>query len=150
MRILRVCLDEARTNKEIADILGRDPATVLHHVRTLVGTGFLTSQTPRRSVRGAREIPYLATGKSWRIEALTVGPIMIQAFVEEAGLVPPGQVLSTRLGLRLTESEVAELEQRLGALFEEYLHRHPAADATAWSMFWSLHPDPNRTPPTSD
>ena len=41
LRILRLTLDEALTNKEIADALDRNPASVLHHVRTLVDNGFL-------------------------------------------------------------------------------------------------------------
>ena len=64
MRILRVCLNEAHTNKEIAEVVGRDPASVLHHVRRLVDTGFLEAQPVRRGTRGSREIPYLATGRS--------------------------------------------------------------------------------------
>ena len=68
MRILRVCLNEPRTNKEIAERLGRDPATILHHVRRLVDTGFLEALPPRRGARGSREIPYVATGKSWRVQ----------------------------------------------------------------------------------
>src|SRR5215475_4607877 len=65
MRILRLCLDRALTNKEIAALLEANPATTLHHVRTLVATGFLEAQPERRGTRGAREVPYLATGKSW-------------------------------------------------------------------------------------
>ena len=45
LRILRLCWDEPRTNKEIAARLDRNPATVLHHVRTLVDTGFPVSYT---------------------------------------------------------------------------------------------------------
>src|SRR4051794_4556913 len=36
LRILRLCLDEPKTNRELADRLDANPATVLHHVRTLV------------------------------------------------------------------------------------------------------------------
>ena len=52
LRVLRLCLHEALTNKEIAKRLERDPATVLHHVRTLVNTGFLVSGEPRPGPRG--------------------------------------------------------------------------------------------------
>ena len=44
MRILRLCLDEPMTNKEIATRLGKDPATTYHHVRTLTDRGFLAAQ----------------------------------------------------------------------------------------------------------
>src|SRR5215475_395787 len=68
LRILRLCLDRPLTNKEIAELLGKQPATTLHHVRTLVATGFLEAQEERRGTRGAREVPYLATGKSWVLD----------------------------------------------------------------------------------
>jgi len=53
------------TNKQLADRLGHDPATTLHHVRTLCRTGFLVADDARRGRRGALERPYRATGKSW-------------------------------------------------------------------------------------
>jgi DNA-binding transcriptional ArsR family regulator len=65
LRILRSCLHEALTNKEIADRLDQDPATTLHHVRLLVRTGFLEAGETRTGARGSREKPYRATGKSW-------------------------------------------------------------------------------------
>src|SRR5438045_1919920 len=68
LRILRLCLDRALTNKEIAQRLEANPATTLHHVRKLVDTGFLAPQPERRGTRGAREVPYLATRKSWRMD----------------------------------------------------------------------------------
>jgi len=70
LRILRLCLDEPLTNKQIAERLGRDPASVLYHVRRLVRTGFLVPEPARRGARGAREVPYRATGKSWVLEVV--------------------------------------------------------------------------------
>jgi DNA-binding transcriptional ArsR family regulator len=70
LRILRLCLHKARTNKEIAGILKVNPATALHHVRTLLATGFLRAEEPRTGNRGAREIPYRATGLSWGTHCL--------------------------------------------------------------------------------
>ena len=51
LRILRLCLDQALTNKQLAGRLGRDPGTVLHHVRTLVATGFLAEPVVARLLR---------------------------------------------------------------------------------------------------
>src|SRR5213083_669880 len=68
LRILRLCLDEALTNKQLADRLEKDPATVLHHVRTLVNTGFLAVEGVRTGAKGALEKPYRSTGKSWRLD----------------------------------------------------------------------------------
>src|SRR3954468_20576475 len=67
LRILRLCLDEALTNKELSDRLGKDPGTVLHHVRTLVDTGVFAPENVRSGVTGALEKPYRATGKSWDV-----------------------------------------------------------------------------------
>src|SRR5947207_6510593 len=55
LRILRLCLDEALTNKELADRLDKDPGTLLHHVRTLVDTGFLAPDEVRSGTSGALE-----------------------------------------------------------------------------------------------
>ena len=54
LRILRMCLYEPLTNREIAERLGLNPATVLHHVRTLADQGFLAAQA---SPTGAPRLP---------------------------------------------------------------------------------------------
>ncbi|MBO1414903.1 transcriptional regulator [Streptomyces sp. FH025] len=144
LRILRICLGEAHTNKEIAAILGRDPASVLHHTRTLVRTGFLEAQEERRGARGAREIPYLATRKSWQLDAAAQDRSMLDAFLEELALAPAAEVDSTRLGLRLPPAEMEEFQTRLHALLEEFAARPDDPTAPAWSLFMVMHPDPNR------
>src|SRR4051795_783858 len=102
LRILRLCLGEALTNKEIAARLGRNPATVLHHVRTLLDTGFLVAEPERRGTRGAREVPYRATGKSWLMDgAGGAGPRRdpaLAAFLEEGGAVGGQGVGGARAG----------------------------------------------------
>ena len=143
LRILRVCLNEAHTNKEIAGALDKDPATTLHHVRRLVDTGFLEPLAPRRGVRGSREIPYLATGKSWRIHAPGQSLLMLNAFLEEVALVPDESVNSARTGLRLNEIDRDEFEERITMLLNEYHERHDP-DGRPWSVFFAIHPDPNR------
>ncbi|MET7542491.1 winged helix-turn-helix domain-containing protein [Streptomyces sp. NPDC005507] len=145
LRILRICLGEARTNKEIAAILGRDPASVLHHTRTLVRTGFLKAQEERRGTRGAREIPYLATRKSWQLDAAAHDRSMLDAFLEELALAPAAEVDSTRLGLRLPPTEMEEFRTRLRALLKEFAARPDDPTAPAWSLFVVVHPDPNRS-----
>jgi predicted ArsR family transcriptional regulator len=144
-RILRVCLGEPRSNKEIAQALGKDPATTLHHVRRLVDTGFLAAQPVRRGVRGSREIPYLATGKSWRIQTPSKDRVIIDAFIEEVSLVPAESVGTARLGLRLTDAEKAEFDRRLTVLLDEYVQRTEDPTGKPWSVFFSIHPDPNRS-----
>jgi DNA-binding transcriptional ArsR family regulator len=144
LRILRICLREPHTNREIAAALDRDPATVLHHVRRLVDTGFLAPQPVRRGTRGAREIPYLATGKSWQLSDPGASGMLLQTFLEEVALVPATEVNSSRLGLRLNAADMAEFEHRLQALLDEFAARPDDPTAPAWSLFLALHPDPNR------
>lgn len=145
LRILRVCLYEPRTNKEIAQALGRDAATTLHHVRRLVATGFLAAQPARRGTRGAREIPYLATGKSWQVESPAGDRLMLDTFLEEVALVPAADLRMARLGLRLTGEQLTEFETRMIALLEEFRQRtDQQADGRYWSAFFAVHPDPNQ------
>ena len=152
LRILRLCLDRALTNKEIAERLAANPATTLHHVRTLVATGFLDPQEERRGARGAREVPYLATGKSWTLDVSDeAGPgqgfraAMIDAFLGEVALVDdPRTIRASRLGLRITAKERDELADRLNDLLEEFRNRPQARGTKAYSVFFVLHPDTGR------
>ncbi len=144
LRILRLTLDEALTNKEIAEKVGRNPASVLHHVRTLVDTGFLRAEPVRRGTRGSREVPYRATGKSWQLEVPGVGQAVLAAFLAEVEKVPAEQLETSRLGLRLTADEVAELRGRIDDLLEEFRSRPAAPGAEAWSLLVALHPDAGR------
>jgi predicted ArsR family transcriptional regulator len=150
MRILRVCLHEAHSNKEIAGILGRDPATTLHHVRRLVDTGFLAAQPVRRGTRGSREIPYIATRKSWRLSIPSGNRTLLATFLEEASQVPIDELDTARLGLLLSPQERDEMVDELMAVLERYRLRTeppegtPSPEARAWSLFLAVHPDPNQ------
>ena len=144
LRILRVCLREAHTNKEIAAAVSRDPATTLHHVRRLVDTGFLAAQPVRRGVRGAREIPYLATGKSWQLSTPASSRTLLETFLEEVATAPAAELDVARLGLRLTAPEWEEFKDRLQDLLDEFAQRPDDPTAPAWSVFLAMHPDPNR------
>ena len=134
LRILRLCLHDALTNKEIADRLGQDPATTLHHVRTLCATGFLDARaTPHRQARCAREaVPF--DRKSWtlsvaaaseRATSVLAGIDALRAELTDAG--PDAIVINSRCGLRLSADELAELAARLDQLVEEYAARPPTA-----------------------
>uniref|UniRef100_UPI003F993B97 hypothetical protein n=1 Tax=Mycobacterium sp. TaxID=1785 RepID=UPI003F993B97 len=140
----RICIGQAHTNKEIAGLLDRDPASVLHHIRTLVRTGFLEPQEVRRGARGAREIPYLATKKSWQLSVPSSSRTMLSTFLEEVALVPGEQVDSTRLGLRLSPDDMAEFRDTLRHLLDDFAGRPDDPAAPAWSVFVVVHPDPNR------
>ena len=145
LRILRLCVSEALTNKELAERLGRHPATVLHHVRTLVDTGFLAPQPVRRGIRGSREVPYRATGKSWLMDVDDRPPPgrdpLLAAFLEEVAEVGEQRLESSRLGLRLAPADLAEFRDRLHGLLDEYARRPEDADAEHWSLYLGMHPE---------
>src|SRR3954464_4703198 len=65
LRIIRLLYDRSLTNRELARALGENPATVLHHVRTLLRTNFIAAEPERRGPRGTTEKPYRSTGRSW-------------------------------------------------------------------------------------
>ena len=67
LRIIRLLYDRSLTNRELARALGEHPATVLHHVRTLLRTGFIAADPERRGPRGTVEKPYRSTGRSWSL-----------------------------------------------------------------------------------
>lgn len=141
LRILRLALDEPLTNREIAEALDLNPATSLHHVRTLVDTGFLEAMEARRGRRGAREIPYQATGKSWYARTRSGTSSLLEAFLAELGQVPEDQQGMSRLGLRLPAEELDEFRDRLHALLTEFHDRPRDTRAEPWSVFVALHPD---------
>lgn len=144
LRILRMCLDEPLTNAQIAERLGRPPASVLHHVRTLTATGFLEALPAGEGPRGSRPVPYRATRKSWRLDDHRSARPMIEAFLETAAGIRDDDLHLTRLGLRLDEAGHAELTRRLGEVLEEFAARPPDPDGRPWSVFLAVHPDPDR------
>lgn len=140
LRILRLTLDEALTNKEIAETLDRNPASVLHHVRTLVETGFLRAEPVRRGVRGAREIPYRATGKTWYIEApQALAGSALEAFMSEIASVPPEQRELARM--RINGADREEFRKRLYELMNDFHERPRNTETPPHSVFIAIHPD---------
>jgi predicted ArsR family transcriptional regulator len=146
LRIIRLCQHEAFTNKEIADRLGQDPATVLHHVRTLCAAGFLAADTPRTGKRGALEKPYRSTGKSWtlsvpdpddQVTSVVAAIDALRAEILDAG--PSSIKANSRLGLRLTAEEAQALADRIDELVESYAARDPAPDGQRYGLFVSFH-----------
>lgn len=144
LRILRACLDEELTNREIALSLGKDPGTVLHHVRMLVDNGFLEAREPRRGRRNSRERPYRATRKSWVLDFAdnhaAIDVAAADAFAAELREAPPDGPAPwwTRIGLRLSAEDRRELQQRLEQLVSEMEQRdHPAGEPL--SIYLAVH-----------
>jgi DNA-binding transcriptional ArsR family regulator len=147
LRILRLCLDEEMTNRELADVLGKDPGTVLHHVRMLVDNGFLKAGEPRRGKRNSRERPYLATRKSWILDfgdqdRTSVDVAAAEAFAAEFRAAGPGAAVAwSRLGVRLSAADRDELVDRLEALVLDMESRDdPSAEPL--SLYFAVHRRP--------
>jgi len=123
-RILRITLNKSMTNKQIAERLGRDPGTVLHHVKVLVREGFLAPEPVRSGKRGAHEIPYRATGKSWRIrlkpDAGNAAAILDAVREEVTEMGDDAAVTTLRLGVRLKPEDLVELKRRIVAIGAEF------------------------------
>lgn len=141
LRILRLCLHEARTNKEIADILELNPATSLHHVRTLVSNGFLSAEDPRRGNRGAKEVPYRSTRQSWGTRVPDAAPLLVDTFLQEINGLDPQEIQVLRVGLKLSEATQKEMMARLREVIEDYALREPESDGVATSLFLAHHLD---------
>ena len=157
MRILRLCLDQALTNKQLAEWLGKDPGTVLHHVRTLVANGFLVPDEVRQGSKGALEKPYRATGKSWTL-SLEESPVpvgldaqaMLEAFQAELAEAGPDAAAGfNRLALTLNEASREELTSRVLAILDEFVTRPPDPDGEPYGLLFAMHrraPGPNPDP----
>ncbi|MFD4194376.1 ArsR/SmtB family transcription factor [Amycolatopsis thermoflava] len=143
LRIIRLTYAEALTNKEIAQRLGRDPATTLHHVRKLVDTGFLAPQPARRGNRGAKEIPYLSTGKSWELSGEDDGALseaMLEAYLSEIAELDRGELDQSRLVVRVDAEARREFEQRLLSLLDEFRDRSTPEGAEQFAIYVAVYP----------
>ena len=152
LRIIRLTYDRSLTNKELAAELGENPATVLHHVRTLVRTGFLVPDAVRPGPRGTVEKPYRSTDKSWDLDLEPTGRgndvarAAIDAFMAEVRRVPDAALLSTtRAPMRLTDERRREFEQKVLELIDEYTDIGSAggegsSEGERLALFISLYP----------
>lgn len=146
LRIIRLTKSEALTNKELAERLGRDPATTLHHVRKLVDTGFLQPQPARRGKRGAKEIPYLSTGLSWALlfngssHYRDISCAMLEAYLGEIAETDVGDLRQRRLVVRMAPEEREELESRIRELLDEFQARPARRDGDHVAVYVATYP----------
>jgi DNA-binding transcriptional ArsR family regulator len=147
LRILRLCGERDLTNRQLADRLGRDPGTVLYHVRQLVDAGLLVPTEVRAGESGALEKPYRSTGLSWWLD----GPLSksdpdeafapIEAFQAELAEAGRESVQTfERFTLHLSPDELAELDRRIVAVLDEYIETdHERRDRPALGGMFVLH-----------
>lgn len=155
LRILRLCGQQAMTNKQLADRLQTQPGTTLYHVRLLVEAGLLEPAPVRTGASGALEKPYRASGQSWWLSGYgdtddgesyddrddETSLATIEAFQAELREAGPGSVrTSARFMLHLSEEEMRELDRRLLAVLDEYiLTDHQRLDRPALGGIVVLH-----------
>lgn len=145
LRIIRMTHQRPMTNKEIADQLGRDPATTLHHIRKLVDAGFLEALPARRGNRGAREIPYRSTGRSWQLDSPAEGnrevaEAMLQAYLAEVGEVDFADLLQSRLVVQVDEAGRDELVRRIGEVLDDFAARPLDQAEPRTAIYVSFYP----------
>lgn len=143
LRVLRLCRFDARTNKELAELLDINPGTMLHHVRTLVAAGFLAAEPERAGAQGAREVPYRATGTAWNTPLDETMPALIETIGQQAALMDPSLVWLSWLGLRLSEENKHALLAELTELAHRYKDMPPEEGGEALSFSILVHPDVN-------
>jgi DNA-binding transcriptional ArsR family regulator len=147
LRILSLCHSESLTNKELADRLHLPPASVLHHVRTLVKSGFLVAEEERPGPRGSTLRPFRATGKSWALEVsapedtANTKLAAVEAAVQEIRSHPGADLGPLVLcALRLDRSKLEELLMRFAEELDEIDAQTAATDQPAWNVLVTTYP----------
>jgi DNA-binding transcriptional ArsR family regulator len=130
LRILRLCGDREWTNKELADRLQRDPATILHHLKLLVAAGLIEPVGVRQGPSGAYEKPYRSTGLSWHLSFETAADdeegagevAMLAAFRQELAEAGHDSIAElTRFHLHLDGDDLASFVERVKEVIQEYV-----------------------------
>jgi DNA-binding transcriptional ArsR family regulator len=124
LRILEVLGAEAHTPKQVAQILGRKPTALYHHVRVLE-KAHLVRQTETRRKRGTVEKYYRAAAPGLRVDPRvferrrsgvpSVLTGVLSATEDEVRSLrsPPEPVLALRLQARLSGARIRELRRLL-------------------------------------
>jgi DNA-binding transcriptional ArsR family regulator len=155
LRIIRELYDGPLTNNQLAQRLGRGKATVLHHVRVLLDTGFVAALPPRPGPRGSREQPYRGTGKSWTL-AMELGPepdagvdAMLAAVLEELRSAGD-RLMESRAVLRLDETELDDLRDQLQSILDNFAAREPTPGGRKVGVYLNLYEPGTTTSPVAD
>lgn len=145
LRIIRLTHQRPLTNREIATLLDRDPATTLHHVRKLVDAGFLEALPARRGNRGAREIPYQSTGRSWQLDdpgegSREIAEAVLQAFLAEVGAVDFLELRQSRLVVQVDKAGREELGRRISEVLDDFAQRPLSAGEERTAVYVAFYP----------
>jgi DNA-binding transcriptional ArsR family regulator len=155
LRVIRELYDGPLTNNELAQRLGRGKATVLHHVRVLLDTGFVEALPSRPGPRGSREQPYRGTGKSWTL-AMELGPepdagvdATLAAVLEELRSAGD-RLMESRAVLRLDEAELDDLRDQLQGILDNFAAREPTPGGRKVGVYLNLYEPGTTTSPGPD
>ncbi|MGB3911700.1 MAG: ArsR family transcriptional regulator, partial [Pseudolysinimonas sp.] len=88
-----------------------------------------------------REVPYRATGLSWRAEVPGIAAVLTRAFLDDIEGVPVEDIDTWRMGFLLDEQTEAELGAEITAVIERFRKRDPGEGARPVSLFVALHPE---------
>ncbi len=155
LRIVFACREQARTNKELAELIGTTPGTIHYHLRPLVEEGFLVAEEPRPGPRGSREQPYRATGKTWEVSGTpSTAAALRRVGIEELLAADEDDILDlARVGVTLPEHELRELLERFQRLLDDAVARTQGSgqadpadvtnDSTSATIFLAVHRRPS-------
>jgi len=149
LRILESLSDAARTAMQVAELLGRKPTALYHHVRVLEKAR-LIRQTETRKKRGTTEKYYRALVSSVRVDPRVFErrrsrvPSVLIGVLNAAGdevrslRSPREPVLALRLRARLSPARIKELRR----LLESWAREADAEDETLYSVAAVVYPAP--------
>jgi len=143
IRILQALRREPKTNKEIAEALGTTPGATLHHVNVLLEQGFVEMQKERTGRRGAREIPYEATGKTRILSFEDNSPnsvdarnaILRSALDGYTDATTEARVNEWSVTLHLTSERLYGFEKRIQEVITEYAQDSPNTNTEKYGFF---------------
>ncbi len=127
-RVLRILADREATNQQLAEMLDQPQAKVFHHVRVLLDTGLIRLVDQR--IRGGNVEKYYRA--SARLFGFRPGPeetaplagavfeSITQELVASVTLWPDPPPIWEGRRARIPADRLAEFEERLRALIEEY------------------------------
>lgn len=141
LRILRLCLHQSRTNKEIAELLDLNPASSLHHVRTLVRTGFLLAEERRKGRAGPPRCPTSPAASPGALRWTTSRPSSSRRSCRKSG-ISPEDIEVWRLGVKFNAARREEMLGKLRAVVDEYVALPADDDGEATSLMIAHHRDP--------
>ncbi len=134
LRILEPLCDQARTTKQVAEILGEKPTKLYHHVDALERAGLIRLEKTRQK-RGTLEKYYRAIAESFRADpqifssgpgaeeswAMIGATVLETAVAELRGMKPRAKEHAIFAGVRIRArpSDIAELQAKIERWVEE-------------------------------